>query len=105
MANWFERQWESAKSNPGKYIGGAVGALGGPVGAIVGSKIGGMFDDEKKPTLTVDPKQTAAYERETALRQEAIRQARGRSPRLWRRRRSPCWRWPAGGAEGCWSGR
>ena len=77
MANWFERQWESAKSNPGKYIGGAVGALGGPVGAIVGSKIGGMFDDEKKPTITATPEQTAAYERGTALRQEAIRQARG----------------------------
>ena len=47
------------------------------VGSKVGSMIGGAFDDKKKPTLTVDPKQTAAHERETALRQEAIRQARG----------------------------
>ena len=70
-------QWEGANENPGKYIGGAVGALGGPVGMFWGSKIGGMFDDKKKPTITADPKQTAAYERETALRQEAIRQARG----------------------------
>jgi len=70
-------EWEGAKENPGKLIGGAVGSLGGPAGMFWGSKIGGMFDKTKKPTITATPEQKAAYERETALRQEAIRQARG----------------------------
>ena len=78
MANWFQRQWRRAGENPGQSIGTAAGALlGGPGGAMTGRWIGGMFDQPKDTSVTATTEQTAAFERENQLRQEAIQQARG----------------------------
>ncbi len=54
-----------------------VGAIPGAIVGGVGGLIKGLLDDEKGPAaITATPEQSAAFEREKALREDAIEQAR-----------------------------
>ena len=53
-----------------------VGAIPGAIVGGVGGLIKGLLDDEKGPAaITATPEQSAAFEREKALREDAIKQA------------------------------
>ena len=84
------RAWERAKSGgkKGAVTGGLWGTTLGGVGAIPGAVLGGLggmaagalgwgAKGGGGTDITATDKQTAAFERENQLRQEAIQQARG----------------------------
>lgn len=85
--------WDSIKQDPLKYAGGVgagvagglsfgvpgaiIGGLAGLVGGDLLSDVTGLQGKGATPSVTAKPEQTAAFEREKQLREEAIRQARG----------------------------
>ena len=86
--------WDSIKQDPLKYLGGAgagvagglaYGVPGAVAGGIAGLVGGDLLSDATglqgtgatPPSITATTEQTAAFERENQLRQEAVRQARG----------------------------
>ena len=76
-------EWESVGKGTAKgaaagaAIGSVIPGVGTVIGGAAGGLLGGLFGGGGGTKIGATPEQSAAFERETALRGEAIRQARG----------------------------